>query len=176
MHFHNREKVIEIERTEITSVNPGKENIIYIYPSEMKGNASRPINCNDISIRDEIIESFHQSLSGTRMCFHFYSPNYIDLILWFKAFGMKVNIKRTVLGQRCVFVGSERSQTQRFPLPKIASYCSIIAYYLPAPIIVFASGFCFCFCVCTNVCCQFVLVIKCNCKRQWTFLASLVIN
>ena len=96
MHFHNREKVIEIERTEITSVNPGKENIIYLYPSEIKGNASRPISCNDISIRDEIIEFFHQSLSGTRMCFHFYSPNYIDLILWFKAFGRKVNIKRTV--------------------------------------------------------------------------------
>ena len=59
MHFHNREKVIEIERTEITSVNPGKENIIYFYPSEMKDNASRPINWNGISIRDEIIEFFH---------------------------------------------------------------------------------------------------------------------
>ena len=62
MHFHNREKVIEIERTEITSVNPGKENIIYLYPSEIKGNASRPINCNDISIRDEIIEFFHKDI------------------------------------------------------------------------------------------------------------------
>ena len=93
MHFHNREKVIEIERTEITSVNPGKENIIYFYPSEMKDNAPRPINWNDISIRDEII--FSIDITGTRMCFHFYSPNYIDLILWFKAFGMKVNIKRT---------------------------------------------------------------------------------
>ena len=144
MHFHNRQKVIEIERTEIASVNPGKENIIYFYPSEIKSNASRPINCNDISIRDEIIELFQEN-------FFFY-----------------------VLVQRCVFVGSERSQTQRFPLPKITSYCSIIAYYLPAPIIVFASGFCFCFCA--NVCCQFVLVIKCNCKRQWTFLATLVIN
>ena len=81
MHFHNREKVIEIERTEIASVNPGKGNVIYIYPSEMKGNASRPINCNDISIRDEIIELFQEN-------FFFY-----------------------VLVQRCVFVGSKRSQT-----------------------------------------------------------------
>ena len=97
MHFHNREKVIEIERTEITSVNPGKENIIYFYPFEMKGNASRPINCNDISIRDEIIEFFHQSLSGTRMCFHFYSPNYIDLILWFKAFSLMYWVKGVCL-------------------------------------------------------------------------------
>ena len=62
MHFHNKEKVIEIERTEIASVNLGKENIIYFYPSEMKGNASRPINCNDISIRDEIIEFFHKDI------------------------------------------------------------------------------------------------------------------
>ena len=78
MHFHNREKVIEIERTEIASV---KENIIYFYPFELKGNASRAINCNDISIRDEIIELFQEN-------FFFY-----------------------VLVQRCVFVGSEKSQT-----------------------------------------------------------------
>ena len=79
MHFHNREKVIEIERTEITSVNLGKENIIYLYPSEMKDNASRPINWNDISIRDEII--FSIDITGTRMCFQFYSFNNIDVYL-----------------------------------------------------------------------------------------------
>ena len=38
MHFHNKEKVIEIESTEIASVNPGKENIIYFYPQRVETN------------------------------------------------------------------------------------------------------------------------------------------